>query len=70
MTDVQKHIQDLTRKINHHNIQYYVYDNPIILKCNHVYCAKCIFSWNKQKSSNNCPYCKAKIDPTIISPIY
>ena len=30
MTDVQKHIQDLTRKINHHNIQYYVYDNPII----------------------------------------
>jgi len=40
-----------------------VYDNPIILKCNHVYCANCIFSWIKQKSSYYCPYCKAPIDP-------
>ena len=30
MTDVQKKIKELTDKINNHNIQYYVYDNPII----------------------------------------
>ena len=30
MKDIQKKIINLTKKINHHNIQYYVYDNPII----------------------------------------
>ena len=30
MTDVQKKIEELTDKINNHNIQYYVYNQPKI----------------------------------------
>ena len=28
--DIQNKIKDLTQKINQHNIEYYVHDNPII----------------------------------------
>ena len=28
--DIEKKIKELSDKINHHNIQYYVHDNPII----------------------------------------
>ena len=30
MMDIKKKIKALTDKINHHNIQYYVYDNPLV----------------------------------------
>ena len=41
-----------------------IYENPVILSCNHVYCAKCIFNWMKKDSKNKCcPYCKTPIDP-------
>ena len=28
--DIEQKIKKLTNKINHHNIQYYVYDNPVV----------------------------------------
>ena len=42
------------------------YNNPIVLKCKHIYCASCIFNWitSQQKKNRNghCPYCKTFID--------
>lgn len=41
-----------------------IYQNPVILSCNHVYCAKCIFNWMKKDAKNKCcPYCKTPINP-------
>ena len=40
-----------------------IYQNPVILSCNHVYCAICIFNWIKKDSKNKCcPYCKTPIN--------
>ena len=39
------------------------YTNPVVLGCNHVYCASCIFSWIKKNISNcSCPTCKTRVD--------
>ena len=42
------------------------YNNPVVLKCNHIYCASCLFNWISMQSSKGrkpfCPCCKTLID--------
>jgi hypothetical protein len=45
-------------------------DNPVLLECNHSYCATCLINWMKHKTSNvinkNCPECRLQINPDKI----
>lgn len=47
-------------------------DNPVLLECNHSYCATCLISWMEYKTSNlinnnkNCPECRLQINPDKI----
>ena len=44
------------------------YNNPVVLTCNHIYCASCIFNWITKQHSKfhhqhaKCPLCKTPID--------
>lgn len=41
---------------------------PVVIKCGHLFCWPCIYSWNQQK--NTCPNCNNIIGKSDFVPIY
>lgn len=41
---------------------------PVVVKCGHLFCWPCIYSWNQQK--NTCPNCNNPISKNDFIPIY
>jgi len=42
------------------NICYLTGENKIITKCNHIFCAECIYGWINI-GNNSCPYCRQEL---------
>ena len=44
---------------------------PVVTKCGHIYCWKCIYKWIKQPNSTLvCPVCKGGVSVETLTPIY
>lgn len=45
-------------------------DNPVVLRCGHLFCSTCINRWNTHSEKPKCPMCREHVDNQIVLPVH